>query len=153
MSSPVIQPVSFGHSVAVAQQALTGALAAVLAANGSSAEEWFALNTIAVRGAVTPAEAIREELRRAPRATAGDVDATLAALTAAGLVTTAPHGDSEVFTLTPEGSARHGELGAAVRGLTATMLADLDPEAVAATSALLATVTERANAAATAAAA
>ena len=153
MSSQPIPPVSFGHSVALAQQALTGALTAVLVAEGSSAEEWFALNTIAVRGAQTPGQTIREELRIAPRATAVGVDTTIAELAKAGLVSIAGEGGSEILTLTAQGAARHAELAAAARRLTAAMVEGLDPEALAVTSALLATVTERGDAAATAAAA
>jgi DNA-binding MarR family transcriptional regulator len=151
MSPQPIQPVSFGHSVALAQQALTGALTAVLVAEGSSAEEWFTLNTIAVRGAQTPGETIRAELRVAPRATAPGVDATIAELAGAGLVSIAGEGSSEVLTLTPDGTARHARLATATRRLTAEMVEGLDPEALAVTSGLLATVTERAHAAAAAA--
>jgi DNA-binding MarR family transcriptional regulator len=148
VSSPPIPPVSFGHSVALAQQALTGALAATLAAAGSSAEEWFTLNTIAVRGAVSPAEEIREELRKAPGATPARVDATLARLVADGLATAAVHGEHEVLSVTSEGAVRHAEIGAAVRGLTAAMLDGLDAGAVTTATTLLATVTERAMTAA-----
>jgi DNA-binding MarR family transcriptional regulator len=151
MSSQPIQPVSFGHSVALAQQALTGALTAVVVAEGSSAEEWFALNTIAMRGPQTPGETIRHELRVAPRATAAGVDATLAELAAAGLVAVDGEGSGEVLALTSEGTAHHARLATAVRGLTAAMIEGLDPEALAVTSALLATVTERAHVAAAAA--
>jgi DNA-binding MarR family transcriptional regulator len=123
----------------------------VLCAAGSSAEEWFALNTIAVRGAVISGAAIREELRVAPRSTGAAADATIDEMAAAGLITIAS-GAHETMTLTPAGSARHAELGAAVRGLTETMLAGLDRDALAATTAVLGTVTERAHAAAAAAA-
>jgi len=148
MSSQPTQPVSFGHSVALAQRALSGALAGVLAGAGSSAEEWFALNTIAVRGETTPGEAIRQELREAPGATAGGVAATLAELADGGLVTSDPRGHADVLVLTPEGKARHAALSAKTRELTTAMLHGLDADAVAAASALLRTVTERAHAAA-----
>jgi DNA-binding MarR family transcriptional regulator len=152
MSPEPIQPVSFGHSVALAQQALTGALAGALSDAGSSADEWFALNTIAVRGAVTPADTIRDELRRAPGAAAASVDGTLARLTAGGLVAVASHGDVEVLTLTPDGNARHAALSDEARALTAAMLDGLDPDAVATTTTVLRTVTDRANASRAAAA-
>jgi hypothetical protein len=151
MSPQPIQPISFGHSVALAQHALTGALSSVLVAEGSSAEEWFALNTIAVRGAQTPGETIRHELRVAPRATAAGVDATIAELASAGLLSIVGEGGTETLTLTSEGTARHAHLAAATRRLTADIVEGLDPEALAVTTNLLASVTERAHAAAAAA--
>jgi len=151
MSRQPIQPVSFGHSVALAQQALSGALAGALSDAGSSADEWFALNTIALRGATTPADVIRDELLRAPGATAASVDATLAQLTAAGLVADASHGVEAVLTLTPDGAARHAALSDTVRGLTAAMLTGLDPDAVATATTVLRAVTDRANASSAAA--
>jgi DNA-binding MarR family transcriptional regulator len=142
-----IQPTSFGHTVALAQRALTGALRVALVDAGATLDTWYGLNTLAVRGPVLSAATLRAELAQAPDGDAARAEATIRRLVDEGLAY-APAGlgapDTDGLELTPGGAALHQRLRDATRAVSRELLAPFDEDELERAERLLRAVTQRA---------
>jgi DNA-binding MarR family transcriptional regulator len=138
MTTPTI---SFGQTLAFAEQALTAVLRRHLAERNTTPEVWYALNLIGTGGPGLDRAALTGRLEQSRALSAGAVRELLARLADDGLI----RGDEKV-DLTPEGQALFESLRDYVTGPTARFLGQFDPGDVATTIRTLQAVTERATA-------
>src|SRR4051812_26752374 len=134
-------PPAFGTTVALAQQALTRRLHAVLAELDIEPARYYALRVVARQGAVTSA-ALDDQLAQAP-VSADSASEAPAALVADRLLAL----DGDTVALTPAGAEALGGLSERLGALTRELLGPLDPEDVAVTIRTLQEATARADAA------
>src|SRR5215207_6765931 len=95
-------PLTFGHTLALAEQTLTATLRRHLAERDTEPETWYALQLIAVNGPAMERRELTAALQRSRTLTADSTRELLAGLDADGLI----RGDAQL-DLTAEGEVLH----------------------------------------------
>jgi hypothetical protein len=122
MSTTPSPPAVLGTTVALAQQALTRRLHALLADVDVDPARYHALRVVALRGPMTSA-ALDAQLAQAPVPPDAAADATVA-LVAEGLLAL----DGDLVALTAAGAQRHAQLSEHITTQTRDLLEALDPD-------------------------
>jgi hypothetical protein len=136
----VSPPPGLGPTVALAQQALTRRLHALLGDLETEPAHYYALRVISTRGPLSSG-ALDWQLAQAPVAAEAAADAP-ATLAREGLLAV----DGDTVVLTPAGTETLARLGEPIAALTRDLLAPLDPEDLATTIRTLQAATARADA-------
>jgi hypothetical protein len=136
----VSPPPPLGQTVALAQQALTRRLHALLADLETEPAHYYALRVVATRGPLSSG-ALDWQLAQAPVPAQDAADAP-AALVAGGLLAV----DGDTVALTAAGTQTLAALAEPIGAFASELLAPLDPEDLATTIRTLQAATERADA-------
>jgi hypothetical protein len=136
----VASPPALGLTVALAQQALTRRLHAVLADLEIEPALYYVLRVVSTRGPLS-SSALDWQLAQAPVPPQAAADAPVT-LMAGGLIAL----DGDMVALTAAGTAMLDRLGAPIAALTRELLAPLDPDDLATTVRTLQAATARADA-------
>ena len=137
---PTSPPPALGSAVALAQQALTRRLHALLADLDTDPAHYYALRVVSTRGPITMS-ALDWQLAQAPVPADAAADAP-ATLVTAGLF--AVEGDT--VSLTTTGTEALTRLVEPIAALTSELVAPLDPDDLATTARTLGALTIRADA-------
>ncbi|HEY0539839.1 MAG TPA: hypothetical protein VGD53_15800 [Actinoallomurus sp.] len=130
-------PVSFGQTLANAEQTLTATLRRHLAERETTPETWYALQVIAIYGPRLARQALSDRLEGSRTLNPESVRELLARLKAEGLI----RGDAQV-DLTAEGEALHRSLREYIAGPTARLLGEFPAADIETTMRTLQAITE-----------
>ncbi len=128
-----------------AESALRAVLAPVLAAAGTTMQEWLVLTVTAASGPAAESAQLVARISSARKTPGSETQAALSALTAAGLLQPVP-GDRARVALTGPGRARYQGIRAAIDGITGRLFDGIPAGDLAVAGRVLGIVTARANA-------
>ncbi len=128
-----------------AESALGAVLVPVLAAAGTTMQEWLVLTVTAASGPAAESAQLVARISSARKTPGSEAQAAVSALTAAGLLQPVP-GDRPRVALTESGRARYQGIRAAIDGITGRLFDGIPAGDLAAAGRVLGIVTARANA-------
>jgi len=128
-----------------AENALGAVLVPILAAAGTTMQEWLVLTVAAASGPAAESAQLIARVSSARKTPRPEAEAAVSALTAAGLLQPVP-GDRPRVVLTGSGRARYQGIRAALDGVTGRLFGGIPAGDLAVAGRVLGIVTARANA-------
>ena len=141
----VPSPPLFGQVLGQAHRASTALLEDLLARHDTSFESWVSLNTLSQQEPGVDRNQFRSQLATAFQTDEEAVERLLTQLEAGGLIRVDRDNGMSSVTMTPEGLAQYAELRESIGNLSAQLLADVDPDDLAAARRVLEQMRTRAE--------